>query len=139
MTIKDFDFRIWDDTEGKIFYIDKSLSPYPLLGSKMYGEDKDKLIVDLYIGLDDSFGKKIYANDIVAFYKGDKPKNLYDFILFVEFDYMRGVAFIPNTYKIDVTLFEILIAIKSDPSYKLEVVGNKHETEAFLPPLDEED
>lgn len=153
MTARDFDFRIWDSINNKMYYIDKVLSIYPLRcgraftqdgitlgdsGDNVEAKDDDKLIVDLYLGVKDSFGNKIFANDIVAVYKGEKPKNLYKYIYFVDFEFESGIAFEPNIYAPPLTLAEMKGYIRYE-NLTIEIVGNMHETEAFLPPLDEED
>lgn len=140
MKLQDFDFRIWDGVNNKLHYLDKALSIHSLRSGRLFMQDAeiigdsveakndDKLIVDLYLGVKDSFGNKIFANDIVAVYKGEKPKNLYKYIYFVDFEFESGIAFEPNIYAPSLTLAEM-----KDENLTIEIVGNIHETATFLP------
>ena len=67
MRLKDFDFRIWDNSTDK--FIDFAISD----NIRAIPRENDDLVLELWSGFYDSKGTKIYEGDIVKYDSRTKP------------------------------------------------------------------
>lgn len=139
MWLNQFDFRIWDNEENKYIYDDIGVisiknikGPYKNLVCESKAMDKeikisiktlfyDRYEIELWTGLTDKNGKKIYEGDIVEF--TDDFDDIY--FLKINFSCIYGVSFTDD----DNANFEINIGLIKE---SFEVVGNIHENKDLL-------
>ncbi|EAK3587550.1 hypothetical protein B5R48_06965 [Campylobacter coli] len=130
MKLKDFDFRIWDKDE-KCF-----LDPYTKSRAVVKNLPNEKLLnleIELFTGLYDKNGKKVYENDIIS-YTTLQGKTLFCFIT-----PNKNI----NTFKIfvisDLENFKLYNEIDlffdlsnlEDIKLNSEVIGNIHNRESI--------
>ncbi|EPF0498466.1 YopX family protein [Campylobacter coli] len=150
MKLSDFDFRIWDNIEKKYiksphglyientehndasncnriianyeqraFYID-----YPFNDrNNEYYDNEESLLIELFTGLYDKKGKKVYENDIV------KVKSLYDHFLAKISIHKAGTFYFERKHG---DYLGSLIYLVEDQGYTIETIGNIHENAEFL-------
>ncbi|EAH7623815.1 hypothetical protein EOT27_04755 [Campylobacter jejuni] len=150
MKLKDFDFRIWDNIEKKYiktphglyientehndasncnriianyeqceFYID-----YPFNDrNNEYYDNEESLSIELFTGLYDKKGKKVYENDIV------KVKSLYDYFLAKISIHKEGTFYFEGK---NGDYIGSLIYLVEDEGYTIETIGNIHENPELL-------
>lgn len=121
MKLQDFDFRVWNERENCYYepIIDTCLnfSIHFSNGTKELGsyEKKENLHIELWSGLYDKNGKKIYVNDII---KETAPDGEI---------YIHQVSFVNDRgFKIN---FDDLDYLEPE---ELEVIGNIHENPELL-------
>ncbi|EPY8039699.1 YopX family protein [Campylobacter coli] len=144
MKLKDFDFRIWsvkkekylDELYNNIISLssDKSIkgynrnykilaiefSPYdsiPLMN------DEECFEIELFTGIYDKKGKKVYENDIV------KVKSLYDYFLAKISIHKAGTFYFEGK---NGDYIGSLIYLVEDEGYTIETIGNIHENKELL-------
>ena len=123
MKLKDFDFRIWDNSTDKFieFAISDNIRAIP--------RENDDLVLELWSGFYDSKGAKIYEGDIVKYDSRTKP-------LVVVFE--RSTFYIVDTsiekdLQVDCAMHLQSLYENRDKGYTnnklecLEVLGNIHE------------
>ncbi|EHN8328380.1 hypothetical protein KJ522_001716 [Campylobacter coli] len=150
MKLKDFDFRVWDNIEKKYiktphglyientehndasncnriianyeqraFYID-----YPFNDrNNEYYDNEESLSIELFTGLYDKKGKKVYENDIV------KVKSLYDCFLAKISIHKEGTFYFEGK---NGDYIGSLIYLVEDEGYDTEIIGNIHENPELL-------
>ncbi|EDO7615968.1 hypothetical protein GN863_07755 [Campylobacter coli] len=150
MKLKDFDFRVWDNIEKKYiktphglyientehndasncnriianyeqraFYID-----YPFNDrNNEYYDNEESLSIELFTGLYDKKGKKVYENDIV------KVKSLYDCFLAKISIHKEGTFYFEGK---NGDYIGSLIYLVEDEGYTIETIGNIHENPELL-------
>ncbi|EIT8200741.1 hypothetical protein L3L22_001698 [Campylobacter jejuni] len=150
MKLQDFDFRIWDNIEKKYvksphglyientenndasncnriianyeqraFYID-----YPFNDrNNEYYDNEESLLIELFTGLYDKKGKKVYENDIV------KVKSLYDYFLAKISIHKEGTFYFEGK---NGDYIGSLIYLVEDEGYTIETIGNIHENPELL-------
>ncbi|EAK7408508.1 hypothetical protein FA663_05860 [Campylobacter coli] len=150
MKLKDFDFRIWDNIEKKYiktphglyientdhndassysriignyeqrsFYID-----YPFNDrNNEYYDNEECFEIELFTGLYDKKGKKVYENDIV------KVKSLYDYFLAKISIHKEGTFYFEGK---NGDYIGSLIYLVEDEGYTIETIGNIHENPELL-------
>ncbi|EAL8840217.1 hypothetical protein DZ748_03435 [Campylobacter coli] len=150
MKLQDFDFRIWDNIEKRYlksphglyventehndasncnriianyeqraFYID-----YPFNDrNNEYYDNEESLLIELFTGLYDKKGKKVYENDIV------KVKSLYDYFLAKISIHKEGTFYFEGK---NGDYIGSLIYLVEDEGYTIETIGNIHENPELL-------
>ncbi|EAI9867492.1 hypothetical protein C5K47_08785 [Campylobacter coli] len=150
MKLQDFDFRVWDNIEKKYiktphglyientehndasncnriianyeqraFYID-----YPFNDrNNEYYDNEESLSIELFTGLYDKKGKKVYENDIV------KVKSLYDCFLAKISIHKEGTFYFEGK---NGDYIGSLIYLVEDEGYTIETIGNIHENPELL-------
>ncbi|HEB7638250.1 TPA: hypothetical protein RZJ07_000234 [Campylobacter coli] len=150
MKLQDFDFRVWDNIEKKYiktphglyientehndasncnriianyeqraFYID-----YPFNDrNNEYDDNEESLLIELFTGLYDKKGKKVYENDIV------KVKSLYDYFLAKIRIHKEGTFYFEGK---NGDYIGSLIYLVEDEGYTIETIGNIHENPELL-------
>ncbi|EAI5619533.1 hypothetical protein B5L30_06935 [Campylobacter coli] len=150
MKLQDFDFRIWDNIENKYietphglyientehndasncnriianyeqraFYID-----YPFNDrNNEYYDNEESISIELFTGLYDKKGKKVYENDIV------KVKSLYDCFLAKISIHKEGTFYFEGK---NGDYIGSLIYLVEDEGYTIETIGNIHENPELL-------
>ncbi|EJK2981489.1 hypothetical protein ND298_001711 [Campylobacter coli] len=150
MKLKDFDFRIWDNIEKRYiktphglyientehndasncnriianyeqraFYID-----YPFNDrNNEYYDNEESLLIELFTGIYDNKGKKVYENDIV------KVKNLYDHFLAKIRIHKAGTFYFERKNGDYLGSLHYLV---EDQGYTIEIIGNIHENSELI-------
>ncbi|EAH9193326.1 hypothetical protein M3958_000472 [Campylobacter jejuni] len=150
MKLQDFDFRVWDNIENKYiktphglyientehndasncnriianyeqseFYID---CPFNDRNNEYY-DNEESLLIELFTGLYDKKGKKVYENDIV------KVKSLYDYFLAKISIHKEGTFYFEGK---NGDYIGSLIYLVEDEGYTIETIGNIHENPELL-------
>ncbi|EGF1229262.1 hypothetical protein IB030_000779 [Campylobacter jejuni] len=127
MKLKDFDFRIWNKNhKGCSNENCKCQSKF------IYGEEakvrlsefKDEDVeIELWTGLYDKNGKKIYERDIV------KAKSPYDCFLAKVSIHKKGTFYLESE---SIDYIGSLIYLVKDEGYDTEIIGNIHENPELL-------
>ncbi|EDP4324921.1 hypothetical protein GZ494_001733 [Campylobacter jejuni] len=120
MKLSDFDFRVWDNDE-KCF-----LDPYTKSRAVVKNLPNEKLLnleIELFTGLYDKKGKKVYENDIV------KVKSLYDYFLAKISIHKEGTFYFEGK---NGDYIGSLIYLVEDEGYTIETIGNIHENAELL-------
>ncbi|MGI7251980.1 YopX family protein [Campylobacter coli] len=136
MKLKDFDFRIWDNTEKR--YLNEielhKYDKYPVEAGTTFTEtdrinevefvkNKNDLEIELFTGLYDKKDKKVYENDIV------KVKSLYDYFLAKISIHKEGTFYFEGK---NGDYIGSLIYLVEDEGYTIEIIGNIHENPELL-------
>ncbi|EKR5470514.1 hypothetical protein P8K93_001771 [Campylobacter coli] len=158
MKLKDFDFRIWDNIEKKYiktphglyientehndassysriignyeqrsFYID-----YPFNDrNNEYYDNEESLLIELFTGLYDKNGKKIYEGDILYYFKDCSEGEVFKYqVLFKE-----GAFYLFESYDGFVDDEDLIAEFDLK---ELQVMGNIHENKELLKVKDDE-
>ena len=128
MRLKDFDFRIWDNSTDK--FIDLAISD----NIRAIPRENDDLVLELWSGFYDSKGAKIYEGDIVKYRSNTKP-------LVAVFErstfYIVDIS-IEKDLQVDCAMHLQSLYENRDKGYKnnklecLQVLGNIHENVDLL-------
>lgn len=137
MKLKDFDFRIWDgkkyinNIKGGV-YIHKINDHIKCLNRnqdcydyefELDDLDNSNLEIELFTGLYDKKGKKVYENDIV------KVKSLYDYFLAKISIHKEGTFYFEGK---NGDYIGSLIYLVEDEGYTIETIGNINENAELL-------
>lgn len=137
MKLKDFDFRIWDgkkyinNIKGGV-YIHKINDHIKCLNRnqdcydyefELDELDNSNLEIELFTGLYDKKGKKVYENDIV------KVKSLYNYFLAKISIHKEGTFYFEGK---NGDYIGSLIYLVEDEGYTIEAIGNIHENAELL-------
>lgn len=128
MRLKDFDFRIWDNSTDK--FIELSISD----NIRAIPRENNDLVLELWSGFYDSKGAKIYEGDIVKYKSNIKP-----LVAVLE----RNTFYIVDTsiekdLQVDCAMHLQSLYENRDKGYTnqklecLKVLGNIHENENLL-------
>ncbi|EAH6000435.1 hypothetical protein C3228_07625 [Campylobacter coli] len=136
MKLSDFDFRIWDEDNEEfyknpsIFKIKQIKGPHNVVLSSYSDNERinfegydRKFEVELFTGLYDKNGKKVYENDIV------KVKSLYDYFLAKISIHKEGTFYFEGK---NGDYIGSLIYLVEDEGYTIETIGNIHENPELL-------
>lgn len=128
MRLKDFDFRIWDNSTDK--FIELAISD----NIRAIPRENDVLVLELWSGFYDSKGAKIYEGDIVKY---DSRTNLLVVVLERSTFYIVDTS-IEKDLQVDCAMHLQSLYENRDKGYTnnklecLEVLGNIHENENLL-------
>ncbi|ECP5912096.1 hypothetical protein FUB23_07525 [Campylobacter jejuni] len=145
MKLRDFDFRIWSELENgyvgypalaklnsvlpaKVHYVDK------LVPCIKFDERDDNKEMELWTGLYDKHGKKIYENDILkfsfSFYDGTRTQEVIAYANAITYNGLfftsKHNGFFP---RIDDYSYEQL---EENFTFSMEIIGNIHENPELL-------
>ncbi|HEC1856321.1 YopX family protein [Campylobacter sp. US50a] len=145
MKLQDFDFRIWSELENgyvgypalaklnsvlpaKVHYVDK------LVPCIKFDERDDNKEMELWTGLYDKHGKKIYENDILkfsfSFYDGTRTQEVIAYANAITYNGLfftsKHNGFFP---RIDDYSYEQL---EENFTFSMEIIGNIHENPELL-------
>ncbi|EAH6953099.1 hypothetical protein CE381_06820 [Campylobacter coli] len=145
MKLKDFDFRVWsvkkekylDELYSNIISLssDKSIKGYnrnykilaiefsPYDSIPLMNDNEECFEIELFTGLCDKNGNKIYENDIV------KVKSLYDDFLAKIRIHKAGTFYLERKHG---DYIGSLIYLVEDQGYIIEIIGNIHENKELL-------
>ncbi|EFS2150834.1 hypothetical protein HX473_001335 [Campylobacter jejuni] len=139
MKLQDFDFRIWDKTKEEFLKKEPTLikidNERVIAGriSRFYANTADitdkfigngnDLEIELWTGIYDKNGKKIYEGDIV------KTKSPYDCFLAKVGIHKEGTFYLESKSR---DYIGSLIYLVEDEGYTIETIGNIHENPELL-------
>ncbi|EDO8118272.1 hypothetical protein GPY93_09340 [Campylobacter jejuni] len=139
MKLQDFDFRIWDKTKEEFLKKEQTLikidNERVIAGriSRFYANTADitdmfigngnDLEIELWTGIYDKNGKKIYEGDIV------KTKSPYDCFLAKVGIHKEGTFYLESKSR---DYIGSLIYLVKDEGYDTEIIGNIHENPELL-------
>ncbi|EJB5787367.1 hypothetical protein MSV09_001781 [Campylobacter jejuni] len=139
MKLQDFDFRIWDKTKEEFLKKEPTLikidNERVIAGriSRFYANTADitdkfigngnDLEIELWTGIYDKNGKKIYEGDIV------KTKSPYDCFLAKVGIHKEGTFYLESKSR---DYIGSLIYLVKDEGYTIETIGNIHENPELL-------
>ncbi|HEC2824628.1 TPA: hypothetical protein SBA87_000629 [Campylobacter jejuni] len=139
MKLQDFDFRIWDKTKEEFLKKEPTLikidNERVIAGriSRFYANTADitdmfigngnDLEIELWTGIYDKNGKKIYEGDIV------KTKSPYDCFLAKVGTHKEGTFYLESKSR---DYIGSLIYLVKDEGYDTEIIGNIHENPELL-------
>ncbi|EAH4582582.1 YopX family protein [Campylobacter jejuni] len=139
MKLQDFDFRIWDKTKEEFLKKESTLikidNERVIAGriSRFYANTADitdmfigngnDLEIELWTGIYDKNGKKIYEGDIV------KTKSPYDCFLAKVGIHKEGTFYLESKSR---DYIGSLIYLVKDEGYDTEIIGNIHENPELL-------
>lgn len=145
MKPKDFDFRIWsvkkekylDELYSNIISLssDKSIKGYnrnykilaiefsPYDSIPLMNDNEECFEIELFTGIYDKKGKKVYENDIV------KTKSPYDCFLAKVSIHKEGTFYLESKSR---DYIGSLIYLVKDEGYDTEIIGNIHENPELL-------
>ncbi|EAK6196814.1 hypothetical protein CE389_09225 [Campylobacter coli] len=145
MKLIDFDFRIWsvkkekylDGLYSNIISLssDKSIKGYnrnykilaiefsPYDSIPLMNDNEECFEIELFTGVYDKKGKKVYENDIV------KVKSLYDYFLAKISIHKEGTFYFEGK---NGDYIGSLIYLVEDEGYTIETIGNIHENKELL-------
>ncbi|RJF55648.1 hypothetical protein D4L84_08315 [Campylobacter coli] len=132
MKLKDFDFRIWDKHHKGCGNKDCKCQTKYVYGEEAktrLSEFKEDCEIELFTGLYDKKGKKVYENDIV------KVKSLYDYFLAKISIHKEGTFYFKGK---NGDYIGSLIYLVEDEGYTIEAIGNIHENAELLKVKDDE-
>ncbi|WP_157142488.1 YopX family protein [Campylobacter coli] len=122
MKLQDFDFRIWDKDE-KCF-----LDPYTKSRAVVKNLPNEKLLnleIELFTGIKDKNGKKIYEGDILYYFKDCSEGEVFKYqVLFKE-----GAFYLFESYDGFVDDEDLIAEFDLK---ELQVMGNIHENKELL-------
>ncbi|HFN5514337.1 TPA: YopX family protein [Campylobacter jejuni] len=135
MKLQDFDFRIWDKTKEEFLKKEPTLIKIDNERriSRFYANTADitdmfigngnDLEIELWTGIYDKNGKKIYEGDIV------KTKSPYDCFLAKVGIHKEGTFYLESKSR---DYIGSLIYLVKDEGYDTEIIGNIHENPELL-------
>ena len=113
MKLQDFDFRIWDSNTNK--FIELSISD----NIRALPRSSDDLVLELWTGLVDVNGVKLYDGDIFIVFGDEKYKAVCNIMKFY------GKPLFERNV-------ELPLSIIKPKEWKLEIIGNIHENAELL-------
>ncbi|APA53332.1 hypothetical protein BLD35_07230 [Campylobacter coli] len=126
MLVQDFDFRVWDKHHKGCGNKDCKCQTKYVYGEEAktrLSEFKEDCEIELFTGLYDKKGKKVYENDIV------KVKSLYDYFLAKISIHKEGTFYFEGK---NGDYIGSLIYLVEDEGYTIETIGNIHENPELL-------